>query len=591
LLAAGFSVALLLMAGAASANQLSASAGKSALAVASSAVCPGQWQVVSSPNTTNGADNTLLAVAAVSANDVWTAGGISSSTGQGLTDQTLIEHWDGSKWSVVTSPNPGKDHNTIFGMSAVSANEVWAVGYYDDSTLVEHWNGSAWSVVPSPNDSTHNNTLYAVAAVSANDVWAVGIAVQDGGGHSPLIEHWDGSKWSIVPGPEVPDKSGLFGVTVVSANDIWAAGNLTSDGKFQTLTIHWDGSAWKVVPSPSPGGTTNTLFGIGAASANDVWAVGVYLGASGTAPQTLVEHWNGSVWSLVPSPNPSPGNNGLNSVVALAADDVWTVGYYYTNERNGFQALLEHWDGSAWSVVPGAGVNGTYNLRAIDAVSATDLWAVGQQNTSVNQTLTEHYTANCPTPTPGPAPTIPGNGSRTFPETGKSVKGIFLDYWNTHGGLAQQGFPISELLSEVSDLNGKAYTIQYFERAIFEYHPENQPPYDVLLSQLGTFRYREKYPSGAPGQQANNSAGSLVFKETGHRVGGKFLDYWQKNGGLAQQGFPISEEFDEVSPLDGKTYHVQYFERAVFEAHPENKPPYDVLLSQLGTFRYKQKHP
>jgi alpha-acetolactate decarboxylase len=171
------------------------------------------------------------------------------------------------------------------------------------------------------------------------------------------------------------------------------------------------------------------------------------------------------------------------------------------------------------------------------------------------------------------------------------VKGIFLDYWNTHGGLAQQGFPISELLSEVSDLNGKAYTIQYFERAIFEYHPENQPPYDVLLSQLGTFRYREKYPSGAPGQQANNSAGSLVFKETGHRVGGKFLDYWQKNGGLAQQGFPISEEFDEVSPLDGKTYHVQYFERAVFEAHPENKPPYDVLLSQLGTFRYKQKHP
>jgi hypothetical protein len=304
-----------------------------------------------------------------------------------------------------------------------------------------------------------------------------------------------------------------------------------------------------------------------------------------------VEHWNGSAWSVVASPNPSPGNNGLNGVAALAADDVWTVGYYFTNERNGFQALLEHWDGSAWSVVPGAGVNGTYNLRAVDAVSATDLWAVGQQNTSVNQTLTEHYTVNCPTPTPGPAPTIPGNGSRTFPETGKSVKGIFLDYWTTHGGLPQQGFPISELLTEVSDLDGKAYTIQYFERAIFEYHPENQPPYNVLLSQLGTFRYREKYPSGAPGQQTNNSAGSVLFNETGHRVGGKFLDYWNKNGGLAQQGFPISEEFNEVSPLDGKTYHVQYFERAVFEAHPENQPPYDVLLSQLGTFRYKQKHP
>jgi hypothetical protein len=547
--------------------------------------------VVSSPNTTSGADNSLLAVAAVAANDVWAGGGISSSTGQGLTDQTLIEHWDGSKWSVVSSPSPGKDHNTIFGMSAVSANDVWAVGYYDDSTLVEHWNGSAWSVVPSPNDSTHNNTLYAVAAVSANDVWAVGIAVQDGGGHSPLIEHWDGSKWSIVPGPEVPDKSGLFGVAAVSANDIWAVGNLTSGGKFQTLTIHWDGSKWSVVPSPSPGTVTNNLFAVGAASANDVWAVGTYIGSSGNTPFTIVEHWNGTAWSVVPSPNPSPGNNGLNGVVALAPDDVWTVGYYFTNERNGFQALLEHWDGSAWSVVPGASVNGTYNLRAIDAVSATDLWAVGQQNTSVNQTLTEHYTVNCPTPTAGPAPTIPGNGSRTFPETGKTVKGIFLDYWTTHGGLPQQGFPISELLTEVSDLDGKAYAIQYFERAIFEYHPENQPPYNVLLSQLGTFRYREKYPSGAPGQQANNSAGSVLFNETGHRAGGKFLDYWNKNGGLAQQGFPISEEFNEVSPLDGKTYHVQYFERAVFEAHPENQPPYDVLLSQLGTFRYKQKHP
>ncbi|MGA7733647.1 MAG: hypothetical protein WCD37_20485, partial [Chloroflexia bacterium] len=196
-----------------------------------------------------------------------------------------------------------------------------------------------------------------------------------------------------------------------------------------------------------------------------------------------------------------------------------------------------------------------------------------------------------PTPTTQPgSPTIPGNGSRTFPETNKTVRGIFLDYWDAHGGLPQQGYPISELLTEVSDLDGKAYTMQYFERAVFEYHPENQPPNNVLLSQLGTFQYRKKYPNGAPGQQPNTSAGSQLFTETGKRVGGRFLEYWRQNGGLAQQGLPISDEFTEKSDLNGKEYRVQYFERAVFELHPENQPPYDVLLSHLGTFQYREKH-
>ncbi|HEX9988004.1 MAG TPA: PQQ-dependent sugar dehydrogenase [Chloroflexia bacterium] len=194
------------------------------------------------------------------------------------------------------------------------------------------------------------------------------------------------------------------------------------------------------------------------------------------------------------------------------------------------------------------------------------------------------------TPEPGTMPTIPGNGSRTFSETGKLVGGIFLEYWQKNGELAQQGYPISNLMKEVSDLNGKTYTVQYFERAVFEHHPENQPPYNVLLSQLGTFRYKQKYPNGAPNQQPTTLQGSVLFPETGKRVGGKFLEYWQKNGGLAQQGYPISEEFTEVSDLNGKPYTVQYFERAVFEMHPENQPPFDVLLSQLGTFQYRQKY-
>ena len=180
--------------------------------------------------------------------------------------------------------------------------------------------------------------------------------------------------------------------------------------------------------------------------------------------------------------------------------------------------------------------------------------------------------------------------SRTFPETGKTISGAFLQYWNRHGGLAQQGFPISEVIQETSATDGKIYTVQYMERAVFEQHPENKPPYDVLLSLLGVFRYQQKYPQGAPGQVPNTEPNARLFPETGKRVGGLFRSYWESHGGLAQQGYPISDEFDEVSDLDGKSYKVQYFERAVFEYHPENQPPYNVLLSQLGTFRYRDRY-
>jgi hypothetical protein len=191
----------------------------------------------------------------------------------------------------------------------------------------------------------------------------------------------------------------------------------------------------------------------------------------------------------------------------------------------------------------------------------------------------------------GAAPSTSAQGnSQTFPETGKIVQGRFLGYWQTHGGLAQQGYPISNEMQEKSDADGKVYTVQYFERSVLELHPENAAPNDVLLSLLGAWLYGQKYGGNAPGQVANSDPGAHLFPETGKHLGGVFLDYWQTHGGLAQQGYPISEEFNEVSLLDGKTYKVQYFERAVFELHPGNQPPYNVLLSQLGTFRYNEKY-
>jgi acetyl esterase/lipase len=187
----------------------------------------------------------------------------------------------------------------------------------------------------------------------------------------------------------------------------------------------------------------------------------------------------------------------------------------------------------------------------------------------------------------GPAASLPAGGeSLFFPPTGQTARSLFLDYWREHGGLDQQGYPISGEL-QVGGAGGRTLTVQYFERALLEYHPENQPPFNILPARLGAARYAAKYPQGAPGQRPNTAPGSLAFAETGHRLGGWFLDYWQAHGGLLQQGFPLSDEFTEVSDFDGQPYTVQYFERAVFELHPENAgTPYAVLLAHLGTLAF-----
>ncbi len=174
---------------------------------------------------------------------------------------------------------------------------------------------------------------------------------------------------------------------------------------------------------------------------------------------------------------------------------------------------------------------------------------------------------------------------QAFPQTKQQVCGKFLAYWQQHGGLAQQGYPISPEFIEISSLNGKPYTVQYFERAVFELHPENQPPYDVLLSQLGTYELQR---AGVPQPISDASTNCQFFPQTKQQLCGKLLIYWQQHGGLSQQGYPISPEFKSYSELDQKMYTMQYFERAVFELHPENKAPYDLLLSQVGTFRFRR---
>src|SRR5437763_6268878 len=105
-----------------------------------------------------------------------------------------------------------------------------------------------------------------------------------------------------------------------------------------------------------------------------------------------------------------------------------------------------------------------------------------------------------------------------FPATGRCISGLFYRYWQANGGLAQQGDPISDELDEVNPTDGRTYRAQYFERARFEYHPENPAPCQVLLGLLGREQYLAKYPAGRP----PGGAGEVCFAATGRCVRGVF---------------------------------------------------------------------
>ncbi len=185
-----------------------------------------------------------------------------------------------------------------------------------------------------------------------------------------------------------------------------------------------------------------------------------------------------------------------------------------------------------------------------------------------------------------PPPATPDPNRTYFPETGHYLAYGFRNYWQANGGLFVFGYPITEEFLEISPTDGKAYTVQYFERARFEYHPEHRgTPYEVLLGLLGTQVTRgHNHPAFNPVPPVESTQDRLYFPETGHTLSYGFKQYWERYGGLPVFGYPISEEFTEVNPIDGKAYTVQYFERARFEYHPEYRgTPYEVLLGLLGT--------
>lgn len=195
------------------------------------------------------------------------------------------------------------------------------------------------------------------------------------------------------------------------------------------------------------------------------------------------------------------------------------------------------------------------------------------------------------------APPANLNGGVYFKATGHTLNGAFLNYWQSHGGLDLFGYPTTEPFEELNPTDGHRYTVQYFERERFELHPEKAgTPYEVLLGLLGNDLLRldcRSYPSLPPPPPPLPGEAPPTFRtyfaETGHYLSFRFKQYWEQRGGLAIFGFPVSEEMIETSPVDGKSYTVQYFERARFELHPEARPDYQVQLALLGTEMLKRR--
>ncbi len=176
--------------------------------------------------------------------------------------------------------------------------------------------------------------------------------------------------------------------------------------------------------------------------------------------------------------------------------------------------------------------------------------------------------------------------SQFFPQTGHTVSGPFLAYWQTHGGLAIFGYPIGEAQTERDTFRSRNALIQWFERARFELHPERAgTPYEVELNLLGSQVTYDRLtePAFQPITPFPNRAEATFFPQTGHGLSAGFKQFWETHGALPIFGYPLSEEFPEQNPSDGQRYSVQYFERARFEYHPANPPAYQVELGLPGS--------
>jgi hypothetical protein len=293
------------------------------------------WRITAAPLLPTGAaSGALSGVDEVGPANVWAAGSLNLAAGG---TRTLIEQFTGTSWAVVPSPNPFTGPGADDELNAVggsSASDLWAVGFDFEGNIAQglfaHFNGTTWQAAP-PLTAAGIPDFTAVSAVSATDVWAVGTSL--GVFDSTLAAHWDGHTWQVVTTPCLngtkivlqedacnQSNNQLTGVTAVATNNVWASGyELENSNLHVPYVLHWDGTTWSLIKTPNPGtshgGAGSSLFAITALSASDAWVVGHSQPGNGTIT-TLTEQFNGSTWSVVPSPN--PGLRGVDSLLGVA---------------------------------------------------------------------------------------------------------------------------------------------------------------------------------------------------------------------------------------------------------------------------------
>jgi hypothetical protein len=336
--------------------------------------------------------------------------------------RTLAERWDGTGWAVQTTPNPsGATDNSLGGASCTSATACTAVGSYGIAgallTLAERWDGTSWTIQPTPNPTgAKGSSLSGVSCTSATVCTAVGNYTNSGGTQLTLAERWDGTAWTIQPTPNPTGAADnrLFGVSCTSATACTAVGSYASAGGLVTLAERWDGTAWTIQPTPNPTGAgDSSLQGVSCTSATACTAVGNYFDTT-AGFLTLAERWDGTTWTIQPTPNPAGGqDNFLSGVSCTSATACTAAGSFINNAGTSGGTLAERWDGTTWTALttPNPAGGAVSSLSGVSCTSATACTAVGNSSNStrIPVTLAERWDGTTWTIQPTPNP--PGQAS------------------------------------------------------------------------------------------------------------------------------------------------------------------------------------
>jgi len=238
-----------------------------------------RWSIMSTPNAPGSAVSVLTGVACASSTSCFAVGSFFVSTMDTSNTLTLVEQWNGTTWSIVASPNqPLALDSALTSVTCASTTFCFAVGSYDTqlvtSTLAERWDGTAWSIVSTPNPSgSPDSELLGVTCTSTSNCFAVGL------GHSTLIERWNGTIWGIVTSANPAGATGasLTSVSCPSPTRCVAVGTVFRQNVVQRLLETWNGTGWSIVNVPLPSGTkASSLSGVSCSTTTSCFAAGYF---------------------------------------------------------------------------------------------------------------------------------------------------------------------------------------------------------------------------------------------------------------------------------------------------------------------------